>query len=267
MNQASELITTMQWLTSGKINLGVPTIISIIAISFVMRWVTNVLADFIPKSLIFEWQSEISEGQENAEPAPAPSLWSSIKENPIHPHLSVWLTAENNNFNWSHFLADVISLAGPLTCFLLNDSIDLMSASLAALMWVSACAIIIDSQHMLLPDALTIPSTWGGLLVNALGGFISVEDAIIGAISAYLFLSLFATSFKWLTKKDGIGLGDAKWMAVAGAWFGAGDAMITLLASTLIGTLFGVVFRKQEFPFGPMLCSATIAIGLIHITN
>lgn len=267
MNQASELVTTLQWMFSGSAPLSTPMIVAIIALSFGMRWVTNVLADYIPKSLIFEWQSEIAEGRESAESPAAPSLWSSIKESPIHPHLSVWLTAENNRFNWAHFLADIISLTGPLACFAINDAIDLMSVSLATLMWVSACAIIIDSQHMLLPDALTIPSTWAGLLVNALGGFISIEDAVIGAVSAYLFLAIFATSFKWLTKKDGIGLGDAKWMAVAGAWFGAGDAMITLLISTVIGATIGLVFRKQEFPFGPMLCSATIAIGLIHVIN
>jgi leader peptidase (prepilin peptidase)/N-methyltransferase len=121
----------------------------------------------------------------------------------------------------------------------------------------------IDIEHMLLPDAITLPGLWAGLLVNLGGTFTDLRSAVIGAIAGYLALWLVYHLFKWLTGKEGMGYGDFKLLALLGAWLGWQALPACILLASLVGTVYGVIaiargaqVRQQPFPFGPFLAVA-----------
>ncbi|GAB4349892.1 MAG: A24 family peptidase [Immundisolibacter sp.] len=122
---------------------------------------------------------------------------------------------------------------------------------------------VIDIDHMLLPDAITLPGIWAGLLVNLGGTFTNIESAVIGAVAGYLVLWLVYHLFRWLTGKEGMGYGDFKLLALLGAWLGWQALPACLLLASLIGTAYGlasIVIRRRDvrkpFPFGPFLAIA-----------
>jgi leader peptidase (prepilin peptidase)/N-methyltransferase len=128
----------------------------------------------------------------------------------------------------------------------------------------------IDADHQLLPDSLTLPLLWLGLLaslghdpasVHALP--VAPTDAIIGAVAGYLFLRGVFHAFKLLTGKEGMGFGDFKLFAALGAWLGWQMLPLILLLSAAVGAAVGIaliVFRKQgrevPIPYGPYLAGA-----------
>lgn len=137
--------------------------------------------------------------------------------------------------------------------------------ALAALLltWVLIALTFIDLDKMLLPDQLTLPLLWGGLLFNLSGGFAPLADAVIGAMAGYLVLWSLYWAFKLLTGKEGMGYGDFKLLAALGAWLGWQALPIILLLSSLLGALIGISFialRKHHqgnpIPFGPYLAIA-----------
>ena len=121
----------------------------------------------------------------------------------------------------------------------------------------------IDIDHLLLPDAITLPGIWAGLLVNLGGTFTDLRSAVIGAVAGYLSLWLVYHAFKRLTGKEGMGYGDFKLLALLGAWLGWQALPACILLASLVGTVYGVVSiargahaRQQPFPFGPFLAVA-----------
>ncbi|MGL6264906.1 prepilin peptidase [Aeromonas jandaei] len=138
-------------------------------------------------------------------------------------------------------------------------------ATLAALLltWVLVALTFIDLDKMLLPDQLTLPLLWGGLLFNLIGGFAPLADAVIGAMAGYLVLWSLYWAFKLLTGKEGMGYGDFKLLAALGAWLGWQALPIMLLLSSLVGAIIGIsliALRKHHqgnpIPFGPYLAIA-----------
>ncbi|TFF79987.1 prepilin peptidase [Aeromonas taiwanensis] len=136
---------------------------------------------------------------------------------------------------------------------------------LAALLltWSLVALTFIDLDKMLLPDQITLPLLWGGLLFNLLGGFVPLVDAVIGAMAGYLVLWSLYWSFKLLTGKEGMGHGDFKLLAALGAWLGWQALPIILLLSSLVGAVIGITLialRKHHqgnpIPFGPYLAIA-----------
>ncbi|MBP4039722.1 prepilin peptidase [Aeromonas sp. SrichE-2G] len=136
---------------------------------------------------------------------------------------------------------------------------------LAALLltWSLVALTFIDLDKMLLPDQITLPLLWGGLLFNLLGGFVPLVDAVIGAMAGYLVLWSLYWSFKLLTGKEGMGYGDFKLLAALGAWLGWQALPIILLLSSLVGAVIGITLialRKHHqgnpIPFGPYLAIA-----------
>ncbi|WP_421210644.1 prepilin peptidase [Aeromonas enteropelogenes] len=136
---------------------------------------------------------------------------------------------------------------------------------LAALLltWVLVALTFIDLDKMLLPDQLTLPLLWGGLLFNLLGGFVPLADAVVGAMAGYLVLWSLYWAFKLLTGKEGMGYGDFKLLAALGAWLGWQSLPIILLLSSLVGAIIGITviaLRKHHqgkpIPFGPYLAIA-----------
>ncbi|HDX9008384.1 prepilin peptidase [Aeromonas dhakensis] len=136
---------------------------------------------------------------------------------------------------------------------------------LAALLltWVLVALTFIDLDKMLLPDQLTLPLLWGGLLFNLAGGFVPLADAVIGAMAGYLVLWSLYWAFKLFTGKEGMGYGDFKLLAALGAWLGWQALPIVLLLSSLVGAIIGISLillrnhhQGKPIPFGPYLAIA-----------
>ena len=155
-------------------------------------------------------------------------------------------------------LTGLISLAIALTQ---PPGLALLSALL--LSWVLVALTFIDLDKMLLPDQLTLPLLWLGLLLNLGGTFASLSDAVIGAAAGYLVLWLLYWGFKLLTGKEGMGYGDFKLLAALGAWLGWQSLPLILILSSLVGAVVGITLialRRHEqanpIPFGPYLAMA-----------
>jgi leader peptidase (prepilin peptidase)/N-methyltransferase len=106
--------------------------------------------------------------------------------------------------------------------------------------WAIITLAMIDLDTQLLPDDLTLPLLWLGLLVNLFGGFTDIRSAIIGAATGYLFLWLIFWIFKLVTGKEGMGYGDFKLLAAIGAWFGWSMLPLVILFSSFTGAIIGV---------------------------
>jgi len=126
----------------------------------------------------------------------------------------------------------------------------------------------IDYDTKLLPDDLTYPLLWAGLLININGTFVPLQDAVIGAAVGYLVLWAVYWLFKLVTGKEGMGYGDFKLLAALGAWLGWAMLPTIILLSSVVGALVGIgliVFAKRgrdnPIPFGPYLAAA----GLIAL--
>jgi leader peptidase (prepilin peptidase)/N-methyltransferase len=137
----------------------------------------------------------------------------------------------------------------------------------ALFIWFTIALAFIDQETGLLPDALTLPLVWVGLLVNLFGGFVSIQDAVVGAVAGYLVLWLVFWGFKLLTGKDGMGYGDFKMNAAVGAFLGWKMLPLVVLLSSLVGLAFGALqmFAARgkwdagfRFHFGPYLAIAGI---------
>ncbi|GLP97466.1 prepilin peptidase [Paraferrimonas sedimenticola] len=121
----------------------------------------------------------------------------------------------------------------------------------------------IDLDEMLLPDNMTLPLLWLGLIVNVSGTFVPLQDAVIGAAAGYLSLWSVFWLFKLVTGKEGMGYGDFKLLAAAGAWLGWQMLPMIILLSSLIGAIVGIslmAFKKLQqgnpIPFGPYIAGA-----------
>ncbi|MFJ9534639.1 prepilin peptidase [Herbaspirillum sp. NPDC101396] len=118
----------------------------------------------------------------------------------------------------------------------------------------------IDAHTQLLPDSLTLPLLWLGLLVNLDGVFVPLADAVMGAAAGYLVLWSIYWIFRLATGKEGMGYGDFKLLAALGAWLGWQALPLILVLASCVGALVGiamVLLRKQSkdqtIPFGPYL--------------
>ncbi|HSH06745.1 MAG TPA: A24 family peptidase [Burkholderiales bacterium] len=136
------------------------------------------------------------------------------------------------------------------------------------LVWTLLAASVIDLDTQLLPDDLTLPLLWAGLLFNLFGTFVTLPSAVIGAMVGYLGLWLIYWTFKLTTGKEGMGYGDFKLLAALGAWLGWQALPLVILLSSVVGALIGVglmIFarhgRETPIPFGPYLAIAGV-IGL-----
>jgi leader peptidase (prepilin peptidase)/N-methyltransferase len=137
----------------------------------------------------------------------------------------------------------------------------LLASTLLALFWI-------DWDTQLLPDDLTLPLVWGGLLFQLVTARVALTSAVIGAMAGYLVLWLVYHGFRLLTGKEGMGYGDFKLFAALGAWFGWPALVPMLLASSLGGALIGGALmatgrlqRGQAFAFGPFIA----LVGLVAI--
>ena len=134
-----------------------------------------------------------------------------------------------------------------------------LAASLI-LIWSLLCLTVIDIDHQLLPDNITLPLVWAGLLANYFGLFTTLESALIGAVAGYLGFWLVYHAHHKLTGREGLGYGDFKLLAALGAWLGWEMLPMIVLAASVTGTLLSLammVFRglnsRTPVSFGPFL--------------
>ena len=121
----------------------------------------------------------------------------------------------------------------------------------------------IDFDHQYLPDSLTLPFIWLGLFLNTFHLYTDLNSAVIGAIAGYLSLWFIYHLFKIVTKKEGMGYGDFKLLALFGAWFGWQSLAAIIMLSSIAGAVIGIgliIFKNQtlskKIPFGPYLAIA-----------
>ncbi|MDX7986740.1 prepilin peptidase [Xenorhabdus sp. 12] len=132
---------------------------------------------------------------------------------------------------------------------------------------------IIDIKTYYLPDIITFPLLWLGILFNIDGNLVTIRSAVYGAISGYLFLWFLYWSCFYLFKKEGIGQGDLKLTAAIGAWLGVEMIPILILMASLSG-LFGFILlrlKRKSYPdfiaFGPYLCFSAIILLGFHLSD
>ena len=137
------------------------------------------------------------------------------------------------------------------------------AAAALILTWGLIALAFIDIDTQLLPDSITLPLLWLGLLLSLDGGFASPRDAILGAALGYLFLWTIYQAFKLVTGREGMGYGDFKLFALFGAWLGWQALPMILILSSVVGASIGLALlarrgqdRHTPLPFGPYLAAA-----------
>jgi leader peptidase (prepilin peptidase)/N-methyltransferase len=129
--------------------------------------------------------------------------------------------------------------------------------------WALIPLFLIDFDHQILPDSITLPLLWSGLFLSLFTVFIDSQASIIGAMAGYLSLWSIFHLFKLVTGKEGMGYGDFKLLAAIGAWVGWQALPVVILFSSVVGAVIGILLimlkgrdHNQPIPFGPFLAAA-----------
>ena len=239
----------------------------------------NVVVYRLPKMLLRDWQAQAREIL-NLPAETDKQTFNLILPNSSCPHCAHEIKPWENIpiFSWLFLRGKCsackasISTRYPLvelTCGLLSAYVawhfgfTWQTGSMLLLTWGLLAMSLIDADHQLLPDALVLPLLWLGLIVNQFSLFASPADALWGAIAGYLSLWSVYWLFKLVTGKEGMGYGDFKLLAMLGAWGGWQILPLTILLSSLVGAVLGVIMlrlRNAEtstpIPFGPYLAIA-----------
>ncbi|MDM1715913.1 prepilin peptidase [Thiopseudomonas alkaliphila] len=139
----------------------------------------------------------------------------------------------------------------------------LPAMAILLLTWGLLTMSLIDADHQLLPDILVLPLLWLGLLLNTQSMFVSLSDAVLGVAIGYLSLWSIYWLFKLIMGKEGMGYGDFKLLAMLGAWGGWQVLPLTILLSSLVGAVLGIIILRLQkegmekpIPYGPYLAVA-----------
>jgi leader peptidase (prepilin peptidase)/N-methyltransferase len=153
------------------------------------------------------------------------------------------------------------ALLGLTTAFVLGPTWQTVAA--LGFAWTLLALTLIDLDHKLLPDSLTLPLLWAGLLVNVPGLFTTLTSSVLGAAAGYLALWSVYKLFKLITGKEGMGYGDFKLLAAIGAWLGWQLLPVVILLSAVVGSVVGLALiafggrsSQTAIPFGPYLAAA-----------
>jgi leader peptidase (prepilin peptidase)/N-methyltransferase len=246
-------------------------------------WLTTVVQR-LPRIMEYDWDSQCRELRgESAAPGPAPSLFGPACHCPScqAPIVGLrripvlgWLLLRGRcgdcraPIGWRYPAMEILTAIlfaacawrfGPTPVALCAMG---LAAALLTLAWI-------DMETGLLPDIITLPLLWAGLLVNVAHALTSPTLAILGAAAGYGFLWALFHAFRLITGREGMGHGDFKLLAALGAWLGLAALPWVLLAASLAGVTVGftlIVLRRarrgQPQPFGPYLALAGI-VGLL----
>jgi leader peptidase (prepilin peptidase)/N-methyltransferase len=235
----------------------------------------NVVIHRLPRMLEREWQAQCAELRGEATPvdgpynlllprSACPQCGHGIRWYENIPLLSFALlrgrcSACGHPIGWRYPLVEAASglLAGYAAW---HFGLGWEAPAAMALLWALLALTVIDLDTHLLPDRITQPLLWAGLLVNWQGVFVPLEDALLGAVAGYGTLWLVYHAFKLATGKEGMGYGDFKLLAALGAWLGWQMLPLVILASSLLGAVVGLALialaghdRARPIPFGPWL--------------
>ncbi len=243
----------------------------------------NVVIHRLPKMMEREWQAQCDELSGNHLPPPPP--YNLFKPASACPHCGHKIGALENIPILSYLAlrgkcrgcGAPISVRYPiveaLTAMLSAYaawSIGFSAAGLGALLliWALIALTFIDLDTQLLPDGITMPLLWLGLLFNLAGTYTDLRSAVIGAVSGYLVLWSVYWLFKLATGKEGMGYGDFKLLGALGAWLGWQMLPLIILLSSAVGAVAGIALivvtrkgRNIPIPFGPYLAGG----GLIAL--
>ena len=159
----------------------------------------------------------------------------------------------------------IVEIAGGLLAVAAIAAFGPTPKGLAAcvLLWTLLALALIDADTQYLPDDLTLPLVWAGLIANLFGLFAPLASAVIGAVAGYLALWVVYWAFKLIRGKEGMGYGDFKLLAALGAWLGWKMLPLVILLSSVAGAVIGIAliaFRGRDrtvpLPFGPYLALA-----------
>jgi leader peptidase (prepilin peptidase)/N-methyltransferase len=235
----------------------------------------NVVIHRLPKMMEVEWQAQCAELRGETLPEAAP--YNLAVPRSACPQCGHQITALENIplLSWLWLRGRCSSCRTPISAR--YPLVELLTALLSAaaawkwgvsvptvgallLIWTLITLAFIDLDTTLLPDNLTLPLLWLGLLFNLGGHFASLPDAVIGAMVGYLVLWSVYWLFKLVTGKEGMGFGDFKLLAAIGAWLGWQMLPVTLLLSSVVGAAIGIAMivlvkhdRRVPIPFGPYL--------------
>ncbi|SEQ86396.1 leader peptidase (prepilin peptidase) / N-methyltransferase [Azotobacter beijerinckii] len=239
----------------------------------------NVVIHRLPKMMLRDWQAQAREVLELPGEAPG-EIFNLLLPHSHCPHCGHEIKPWENIplLGWLALRGRCSACKAPigaryplveLACGLLSAHVawhyglDWQAGAMLLLGWGLLAMSLIDYDHQLLPDSLVLPLLWLGLILNNFGLFVSLEDALWGAVAGYLSLWSVYWLFKLLTGKEGMGYGDFKLLAMLGAWGGWQILPLTILLSSLVGAVLGIAIlrlRKAEsgtpIPFGPFLAIA-----------
>lgn len=238
----------------------------------------NVVIARLPVMLMLGWRAEAREALElpgESQPtfnlATPRSLCPSC-ETPIawHDNLPVvgWLKRRGRCASCNARISPQYPLVELAGAALTLAVVALFGPSWQGLFVLGACLAllalaVIDLRTQLLPDIVTLPLLWAGLLYQLLFQPLLLPSAVMGAMAGYLVLWSFYWAFKLITSKEGMGYGDFKLMAALGAWLGWQALPLVLILSAGIGAIVGLLIqlavprlRGAPLPFGPWLALA-----------
>jgi len=238
----------------------------------------NVVIHRLPRMMEADWQQQAAELR--GEPPPERERFNLLTPRSRCPHCGTAIRPWHNLpvIGWlalrgrcAHCRAPIsvrYPIVEALTGLLAAAAIAAYGATpagLGALLLTFALVALafIDLDTQLLPDDLTLPLLWLGLLFNLWGTFAPLQDAVIGAIAGYGILWSVYWLFKLLTGKEGMGYGDFKLLAALGAWFGWQALPAIVLLASAVGAAVGIAMivrvrhkRETPIPFGPYLAGA-----------
>ncbi|TDJ63074.1 MAG: prepilin peptidase [Proteobacteria bacterium] len=271
--------TLYVWLTSNP----VAALVTSGALALVIGSFLNVVIHRLPVMLERTWLRQCQEmsGAETSA-ADAEETYNLITPRSRCPHCNHNITALQNipviSFLWlkgkcvacGHPISwryPIVELLTAILSMVVIWHLGITFAGGAALLftWMLIALAVIDFDHQILPDNLTLPLIWIGLLVNLYPNpaFAPLTSAVIGAVAGYLSLWSVFHIFKLITGKEGMGYGDFKLFAAFGAWLGWQNLPLIVLLASLVGAIVGGALilvlgrdRQLPIPFGPFLCAA-----------
>jgi leader peptidase (prepilin peptidase)/N-methyltransferase len=240
----------------------------------------NVVVYRLPRMLEQQWQDDCALLASPDTPLPTREPFNLAVPRSRCPHCGHGITALENIpvLSWVFLRGRCSACAKPISARypLVELATGLLSAWVVArygltptgvllllFSWALVALTLIDYDTQLLPDSITLPLLWLGLLAAIPVGGVSPQDAIIGAAAGYLSLWTVYQAFRLLTGKEGMGFGDFKLLAALGAWLGWQKLLLVIILSSGVGAVAGIAMimlmgrdRAKPIPFGPYLAVA-----------
>lgn len=245
----------------------------------------NVVIHRLPKIMETRWRAECAELNNQQPPAaeryslvaprsrcPSCNHTITVLENiPLLSYLALSGKCSACRARISPRYPAVEALTGALTGYIAwHFGFAFAAAAAMYFTWTMIALAFIDLDTFYLPDDLTLPLLWGGLIYSLVGGYTDLASSVIGAAMGYLSLWLVFWLFKIVTGKEGMGYGDFKLLAAIGAWLGWKMLPLVILLSSFAGAIVGIALiiiarrgRNVPIPFGPYLAIAGL-VALFH---